>query len=164
VFRGKLTVQGDAYSNTATAVGNNSGMGWCGSNGLTGDAFANDTGGDVKVTVGPASTCLKSGSNKLPATGSIASTYGYRVTYVDYGFYNRGLNRDCMANGGDPNTIDLGSISVNSSGNGGGTWYSIPGSGPIQDHFKGPWEAGVCVSDDYYSTSLYGIQAPLSVI
>lgn len=157
VFKGKLTLQGNASTSTVTATGNNSGMGFCS---ITNSyAYSNGSGGSVKVTVGPASsTC---GGHKLPATGS-ETNLAYKVTYVDYGFYNSSLNRDCMYNGGHSTRIVLGDITVDSNGNGGGGWYSIPGSHPAQN--GSPYEAGVCVSDTKYGPSLYGIQAPLVIL
>lgn len=154
VFKGQMKVRGDwpgHETHVVTAVGNNTGMGWCS---LTGHANANgvyDSGNDIYVEVSQApSSC---GGHKLP------SNLNYDVTYVDYGFYKRTLYRDCMAVGGHSKTVKIGDISVDSNGFGSG-YYNIP-AGPVQD--GAPWEAGVCVSDINYNPSLYGNQAPVII-
>lgn len=163
VFKGQMKVRGDwpgHESHTVTAVGNNSGMGWCS---LTGHANADgvyDSSNDIYVEVSQApSSC---GGHKLPASGTDLGSAGllkYAVTYVDYGFKSRSLYRNCMAVGGHSNTVKVGDIKVDSSGFGSG-YYNIPG-GPVQD--GSPWEAGVCVSDTNYNPSLYGNQAPVII-
>lgn len=171
VFLGRMTVWGDADTNgdgsgfdsRATVVGNATGMGYCS---MSGYAYSYPAGSnDIYIRVEAYGGSTNCPASKLPATGSDPRGDGikldYDVTYVNYGFYNSSLYRDCMAVGGHTSTVKIGDITVDSNGLGGG-YYGIPDGAPAQDGT--PYEAGVCVSDTNYSPSLYGNQAPVVVL
>lgn len=155
VAKGAMELEGNASTSRVRSNGSNSGYLLCS---LSGYAYATAVDGFVKVSLQPADASC--GSHKLPATNSSVGLT-YKVTYVDYGFYNGTVNRLCQYNGAHESTIVLGDITVNSQGYGSGT-YRIPGVHPVQN--GNPWEASVCVSDSKYSPSIYGIHAPLAII
>lgn len=165
VFKGKITLQGNASTSTVTYVGDNKGMAHCANSNSY--AYAN-TPGTVKVTVaGVSSSC--SGTHKLPISDTNFSSLSYGVTYIQNGFYNGKYdpNRNCMWNGGSSGRIALydsnGSarISIDSTGYGTST-KKLPSGLAKQD--GAPYEGAVCVSDMNYGTSLYGNAAPLVVL
>ncbi len=157
VFKGKMTVTGNAASTSATIYGNNSGMGHCG---LSGFAKSN-TPGSVFVSVAPAvSSC--SGSHSLP------NGFTYAVSYISQGFNNGtyDTSRDCMWNGGTLGRIALYNSSNTaviavSGGSGSGT-YNLPSGLAAQN--AAPYEGAVCVSDTNTTPSTYANAAPLIIL
>ncbi len=146
VYRGKLVVVGSNGS-TSTAVGNNSNMSYCS---LQGGARSPATNGRFDVYVDPASTCLKNGSNKLPAR----TDYVIRWMYKGFTYNSTGYTRvgDCMP-GGSGTTIKTG---AQVDGNGyspvyGFSWSSVTPNNAGEAR-------GVCFGDPF---SNYGNQAPL---
>lgn len=167
VFKGQIKVRGldvaGHETHVATAVGNNSGMGWCSISGHANANGTNDSANDIYVEVGPFGGSTNCPASKLPAT---TSTLKYAVTIVDRGFYtdsggNLFFNRDCMAVGGHSATKKIGDITIDSNGVGSGN-YNIGAAEANQN--ANPYEAGVCVSDTKYNPSLYGNQVPLMIL
>lgn len=157
VFKGKMTLKGNAASTSSTIYGNNTGMGHCG---LSGFAKAN-TPGSVFVSVAPAvSSC--SGSHSLP------NGYTYAVSYISQGFNNGvyDLNRDCMWNGGTTGRIALynssGSALISVSGGSGSGTYNLPSGLAKQD--AAPYEGAVCVSDTNTTPSTWANAAPVIIL
>ncbi len=157
IFVGSMTVQGNASTNAITFYGNGKSMGHTCKSGSRASA---NTPGSVKVTVrGINNSC---GNHKLP------SAYTYGVSFISNGFDADIFDtvRDCMWNGGHPDTIALfnssgsSTLPVDSTGFGSGT-YKIPSGLPKNSY---PDEAAVCVSDKNTSPSTYANAAPLAIL
>lgn len=149
-FRGKMVVTGGG--GTSTVYGNGSSMGY--STTCTSSAGAKgSSGSSITVTVSSASSTCN--SKTLPQYND------YKVTFLLGAVYVSGSRKhDCMYNGGHPYTVPLGSMSVDSTGYGTGS-YKLPSG--LTANKTGEW-SGVCVSDPVYNPSLYGNQAPITII
>ncbi len=146
VYRGKMVVVGSDGSRSI-AVGNNANMGYCS---LQGGAKSPATNGSFKVYVDPADTCLKNGSNKMPARTDYVIRWMYKgFTYNSSGYTRAG---DCMP-GGSGTTIKTGAT-VDSNGFSpvyGFSWSSVTANNPGEAR-------GVCFGDP---SAFVGNQAPL---
>lgn len=124
VFKGKMTVQGSGGTGTTSAIGNNSGMGYCNNaaaaNTGNGAEVPNAApGGTITVTVAPATICkdmLGLGTNKLPSGTT------YEITWLAGRGVPQGGSVDCMVpNGDNGNHINGSDMTVSSAGNGSDT-------------------------------------------
>lgn len=142
-FQGRFTVTPSAPgSGSVTAVGNNSGMGYCGS-GPSGNAqFATPGGGFSAVVARDDTGC---NGSKLPA-GLYTVTFSKGPSVNNNGVYDATIN-DCM----NLSTNQLGTMVVDTAGNGSGSYTLTAPAGDAQ----------ICVSDP---TGGRGNQVPVKVI
>lgn len=148
-YRGYFTIKG--YNQpSSTAVGAN------GTNPNGGMRYCNDIVPaqakvpkayitDFTATVGPASSCLVNGVNKLRPS-SVLGTYdiNYQAGTAYYG--------DCMS--GSSNITRLGGMTVDSNGNGSGSYNLVSSSTPLG-------AGDLCISD---RAAYDGNQMPIEVI
>lgn len=144
VFKGRFTVTPSAPggSGSVTAVGNNSGMGYCGS-GPSGTAQFATGGGGFSAVVAPDNTGCN--GSKLPA-GLYTITWSPGPSVNNNNVYDPRIN-DCM----NLSKNQLGTMVVDTNGDGSGSYTLSAPSGDAQ----------ICVSDP---TGGRGNQVPVKVI
>jgi hypothetical protein len=143
IFRGTLSMQGNASSATVKTTGNGTGMVQTVSSSI---AKASKTGGSIKLWAG-----ADAYGRKLPAKG-------YQVRYYNGKGYSDHTHwvTDCMAGGPG---VTLGSATVTTQGKFSG--QPIGFNLPASTANTSPQESAVCVSDSFAD---YGNMAPLTIL